>query len=134
MEAAGVVLGVIPLAIQGLNTYRNIVSSVKKAKRDLDCLIRDLKTEQQILQNTCEILLQGIAPDNVLDAMIERPFGADWEAYDNEIQLRLWRSSTVFKERFEEMREAALELQTKLAIDGDGKVSFEAPAHLELDC
>lgn len=56
--------------------------------------------------------------------MIENPFGADWEAYNNEIRLRLWRSSTVFKERFEEMREAALDLQRKLEIDGDGKTRF----------
>jgi hypothetical protein len=110
MEAAGIVLGVIPLAIQGLNTYRNIVSSIKFARRDLGCLIRDLETEHQILQNTCEILLKGIAPDSVLDAMIENPCGADWGAYDNEIRLRLWRSSAIFKERFEDMREAALDL------------------------
>lgn len=123
MEAAGLVLGVIPLAIKGLNTYRDIVSSMKKARHDLDCLIRDLKTEHEILQNTCEILLKGIAPDSILDAMIERPFGAEWTVYNNEVQLRLWRSSSVFKERIEEMRDAALELQRKLAIDGDGKVS-----------
>lgn len=127
MEAAGLVLGVIPLAIKGLNTYREIVSSLKNAKRDLDCLIRDLKTEHQILQNTCENLLKGIAPDSVLDAMVETPFGADWEAYNNEVQLRLWRSSAVFKERIEEMREAALDLQRKLAIDEEGKVSCDAP-------
>ncbi|KAJ0107554.1 hypothetical protein J7T55_007744 [Diaporthe amygdali] len=124
MEAAGLVLGVIPVAIQGLNTYRDIVSSIKNARRDLDCLLRDLKTEHQILQNTCEILLKGIAPDSVLDVMIEEPFGADWDAYNNEVHLRLWRSSTVFKERVEEMREAALDLQRKLAIDGDGKTRF----------
>lgn len=123
MEAAGLVLGVIPIAIKGLNTYRSTFSSLKKARHDLDCLIRDLKTEHQILQNTCEILLKGIAPDSVLDDMIEEPFGGPWKAYNNEVQLRLWRSSAVFKERIEEMREAALELQRKLAIDGDGKVS-----------
>lgn len=123
MEAAGIVLGVIPIAIQGLNTYRNVFSSIKNARRDLDCLIRDLKTEHQILQNTCEILLKGIAPDSVLDAMIEKPFEEDWEAYDKEVRLRLWRSSPEFKERLQEMRDAALDLQRKLAIDGDGKVS-----------
>lgn len=124
MEAAGLVLGAIPIALQGLNTYRNIVASIKNTRRDLDCLIRDLRTEHQILQNTSEILLKGIAPDNVLDAMIERPFEGHWATYDNEVQLRLGKSSTVFKERVEGMREAALELQRKLAVDGDGKVSI----------
>lgn len=124
MEAAGLVLGAIPIALQGLSTYRNIVASIKNARRDLDCLIRDLRTEHQILQNTSEILLKGIAPDNVLDSIIERPFEGDWAAYDNEVQLRLGKSSTVFKERVEGMREAALELQRKLAVDEDGKVSM----------
>lgn len=130
MEAAGLVLGVIPLTIQGLTTYRNILSSIRTAKRDLDCLIRDLETEQQILQNTCEILLKGIAPDSVLDAMIEKPFGANWDVYNDEVRLRLWPSATLFKERIEEMLGAAVELQRRLAIDGNGKVSKVAFLHL----
>lgn len=124
------------MVIQGLNTYRNILSSIKYARRDLDCLIRDLKTEHQILQNTCEILLKGIAPDSTLDALIKNPFGKGWEAYNDEVRLRLWRSATIFKERFEEMREAAEELERKLEIDRDSKdkVSSEAPVHLIPDC
>lgn len=125
MEAVGLVLGVIPIAIQALDTYRTVLSSVKNLKRDLDFMIRDLKTEQQILQNTCEIMLKGIAPDSALDRMIEEPFGPDWRGYDNEVRLRLWRSSAVFQERIEEMRQAALELQRKLAIDESGKVGFQ---------
>lgn len=125
MEAAGLILGTIPIAIKGLNSYREILSSIKNAQRDLKYLIRDLETEHQILQNTCEILLKGIAPDSVLDALVERPLGGGWEVYNNEVQLRLWRSSTVFKERIEEMREAALSLQRKLAIDEEGKVNTD---------
>lgn len=135
MEAAGLVLGVIPVVIQGLKTYRNILSSIKSARRDLDCLIRDLKTEHQILQNTCEILLKGIVPDSTLESLIKEPFGKGWEAYNDQVRLRLWRSATVFKERFEEMREAAEELERKLEIDRDGKdkVSYEASVHLMPD-
>lgn len=125
MEAAGLVLGTIPLAIKGLNTYREILSSIKNANRDLKYLIRDLETEHQILQNTCEILLKGIAPDSTLDALVETPLGGNWGVYNNEVELRLWRSSTVFKERIEEMREAALNLQRKLAIDEEGKVKTD---------
>lgn len=124
MEALGLVLGVIPVAIQALNTYQTVLASIKNVKRDLAFMIRDLKTEQQILQNTCENLLKGIVPDSALDRMIEEPFGPDWKVYDNEVRLRLWRSSTVFQERLEEMRQAALELQRKLAIDGSGKVGL----------
>lgn len=122
MDAAGLVLGVIPLAIQALGTYRDIVSSMKNAKRDLDCLIRDLNTEQQILQNTCETLLRGIVPDSMLDDMIEDPFGPDWAHYNDEVRLRLWRSADLFQEQVEEMMQAAMQLRRKLAIGHNGKV------------
>lgn len=125
MEAAGLVLGVIPIAIQALSTYRDILSAMKNAKRDLEYLIRDLRTEQQILQNTCETLLKGIVPDIVLDDMIEDPFGPAWDKYNDEVRLRLWRSADVFQERITEMKQAAMELQKKLAIDQNGKVRLE---------
>lgn len=122
MEAAGLVLGVIPLAIKALNTYLDILSTIKNVRRDLEYMIRDLKTEHQILQNTCETLLKGIAPDSVLDSMIEDPFGPAWSQYDDEVRLRLWRSADVFQERVAEMRQAAIDLQQKLAVGPDGKV------------
>lgn len=128
MDAAGLVLGVIPMAIQALETYRNILSAMKNARRDLEHLIRDLKTEQQILQNTCETLLGGIVPDSVLDDMIEDPFGPAWNKYNDEVRLRLWRSADIFQERIMEMKEAAMELQKKLAIDQNGKVRFGIPS------
>lgn len=123
MEAAGLVLGVIPIAIQALETYRNILSAMKNARRDLEYLIRDLRTEQQILQNTCETLLKGIVPDSVLDDMIEDPFGPAWKQYNDEVRLRLWRSVDIFQERITEMKQAAIDIQKKLAIDLNGKVS-----------
>lgn len=122
MEAAGLILGVIPLAIKAMDTYRDVLSTIKTAKRDLEYMIRDLKTEHQILQNTCETLLRGIAPDSVLDDMIEDPFGPAWKQYDGEVRLRLWRSADVFQERVTEMRQAAMDLQQRLAIDSNGKV------------
>lgn len=122
MEAAGLVLGVIPLAIKAMDTYRDILSNIKTAKRDLEYMIRDLKTEHQILQNTCETLLRGIAPDSVLDDMIQNPFGPAWKKYDSEVCLRLWRSADVFQERVTEMRQAAKDLQQRLDMDWAGNV------------
>ncbi|KAI7778558.1 hypothetical protein LA080_001979 [Diaporthe eres] len=124
MEAAGLVLGVIPLAIKALNTYLDILSTIKNVRRDLEYMIRDLRTEHQILQNTCETLLRGIAPDSVLDSMIEDPFGPAWSKYNDEVRLRLWRSADVFQERVAEMRQAAVDLQQKLGVDPDGKTHF----------
>ena len=122
MEVAGLVLGALPVAISALKGYRSILSSLKTVKRDIDYLIRDLGTEQQILQNTCETLLKGIVPDSKLDEMIDDPFGPDWKQYDDQIRLRLWRSHDTFQERLAEMHEASVKLREMLAIQDDGKV------------
>lgn len=123
MEAAGLVLGAIPLAISAMSSYHDILSNVKNAERDLEYMIRDLSTEQEILQNTCGALLEGIAPDSVVDDMIQDPFGPAWSQYNDDVRLRLWRSSDIFQERFAEMRQAAMDLRQKLAIDQGGKVT-----------
>lgn len=122
MEAAGLVLGIIPVAIEVLETYNNIYSFLKYAKLDLDSLIRDLTTEHMILRNTCEILLGGIVPDSALEAMIKNP-GVDWAAYDNEVRLRLWGSWDIFLEYIEDIREATSLLREKLAVHQSGMVS-----------
>lgn len=129
MEAVGLVIGVIPLAVSALDTYRTILSSMKNAQRDLAFMSRDLRTEHQILQNTCEILLRGIATESELDLLLEDPFGPQWRRYDEQVRLRLWRSAYVFQERVDEMGQAALDLQQKLAIEktAPGKVSIALP-------
>lgn len=122
MEAAGLVLGVIPLVIQGLNTYRMILSSMKSAQRDLEDMVSILIAEQQILQNTCQILLKGIVPNSELDAITADPFGPAWKRYDVDINTRLYRSSSVFEHTAKEMKKAVDELQQKLAVTENGGV------------
>lgn len=127
MEVAGLVLGVIPLAVTALKTYIKILDTVKalkRAKQDLEAMIRDLETERHILQNTCELLLSGIVEDEVLNRMIETPCGPDWKTYDDKVHERLWNSTDLFRDRVAEMRSAVEELRLKLCINPDGTVSF----------
>lgn len=124
MEVAGLVLGAIPVAIQGFQTYRTILSSMKNTKRDLKAMIRVLNTELLILQNTCEILLRGIASDSEIEGMIDNPYGDAWNKYNDEVRLRLWRSGPSFQDQVEDMMNATVELKEKLAIDDQGKVSY----------
>lgn len=128
MEAAGLVLGVIPLIIKGLQTYRDILSSIKSAQRDLEDMISILTAEQQILQNTCQILLRDIVPNSQLDAITADPCGPDWKKYDVEINTRLHRSSKIFKHTVAEMKKAVDELQQKLAVTEDGEVRISTNA------
>lgn len=127
MEVAGLVLGIIPLAVTALKTYARILSTMKamkSAKQDLEAMIRDLETERQILQNTCELLLSDIVGDESLSRMIESPSETDWKIYDDKVRERLWNSTDLFRDRVAEMRSAVEELRLKLCIDPDGAVSL----------
>jgi hypothetical protein len=126
IEIAGLVLGALPVAIQALEAYRSTLSSMRSRSvtRDLEFMIRDLGTEQQILQNTCETLLQGIVPDSLIDAMIDDPFGPDWKTFGDRLRLRLWRSYGQFQLKVTEMQVAVQELQEKLSVQADGTVRF----------
>ncbi|KAM0553114.1 hypothetical protein ACHAPJ_007663 [Fusarium lateritium] len=125
-EVAGVVLGVLPLAIEALKGYRTMLSWMRDADRNLKALIQDLETEQARLRVTCEVLLDGIAPLSRIDAMIEKPFGPEWNQFNDNIRVRLWTTTGRFKEHAREMKEAAEELREKLCIEADGKANYDS--------
>ncbi|KAF4991531.1 hypothetical protein FDECE_14005 [Fusarium decemcellulare] len=123
IEVVGVVLGILPLAIEALKGYRIMLSRVRGADRDLKALIQDLETEQVRLQTTCEVLLDSIAPLTRIDTMVKKPFGPEWDQFSDEIRERLWTATDKFKEHAKEMQEAAEELREKLSVEADGKAS-----------
>ncbi|CAM1503061.1 Fc.00g078370.m01.CDS01 [Cosmosporella sp. VM-42] len=118
-EVIGVVLGVLPLAIKAMKEYKALLP--RPAERDLKALIRDLETEQVCLRNTCELLLEGIAPFSSIDNLIKSPFGPGWKQYSSQIRLRLWTTSTTCEEQVIGMEKAVQELREKLCIHLDGK-------------
>ncbi|RSL54798.1 hypothetical protein CEP54_009669 [Fusarium duplospermum] len=126
IEVVGLVLGILPLAIEALKGYRAMLSRVRGADRDLKALIQDLETEQVRLQTTCEVLLDGIAPLSRIDDMVEKPFGPEWEQFSDDIRERLWKGTDKFKEHAKEMQEAAEELREKLCMEADGKTKLNS--------
>lgn len=122
MEVAGVILGVLPLAIKAVKQYMDILSSVKDAKRNLKSLLQDLETEQIRLETTCEVLLDGIVPHDAIDRLIRAPLGAEWKPYSERLRLRLWTTAQRFEEQITEMQAAVEDLRTKLCIESDGTV------------
>lgn len=123
-EVVGVVLGVLPLAIEALKSYRAILSRIRSAERDLKALIQDLETEKVRLQTTCEVLLDGIAPLSRIDDIVNKPFGPEWKRFDDNIRGRLWTSMDTFRDNAREMQEAAEELSEKLGLNADNQVSI----------
>lgn len=120
-EVVGVVLGVLPLAIEALKAYKSTLSSMRNVERSLKALIQDLETEQVRLRTTCEVLLDGIVPLSMMDTLLETPFGPQWEPYDHQLRPRLWTSSGKFEEQATEMQKAAEGLKNNLCIQAAGK-------------
>lgn len=126
-EVAGIVLGSIPIVVSALQCYMNglgTLQNFRSYKRILKSLILTLKTEHVNLQNICEKLLTGIAPQTRIEEMIRDPFGDLWreEEIFNKLRLRLWSSLQVFNDRVQDMREAIEEMMEKLNVGTDGKV------------
>ncbi|KAH7121454.1 hypothetical protein EDB81DRAFT_666170 [Dactylonectria macrodidyma] len=124
LEVIGLVVGILPLAVQAVKSYRNTLSGVANVDRDLNALIRDLETEHVRLRTTCEVLFDGVAPLSIIDKLIETPFGPDWKPYNEKLRLRLWTESGQFEEQVAEMQKAAEDLKAKLAIDENGKTKL----------
>ncbi|KAM0549446.1 hypothetical protein ACHAPJ_009432 [Fusarium lateritium] len=118
-EVAGIVLGSIPIVVSALEFYMKglgTLQNFRSYKRIIKSLILVLKTEHVNLQNICEKLLVGIAPQTRIEEMIRDPFGDLWKETEifNKLRLRLWSSLQVFDERVQDMREAIEEMMEKL--------------------
>jgi len=128
-EIAGVVLGTVPIVVSALQFYLNGVNTVQKwsfYSREVKTLIRNLETAQVGLLNACEMLLVGIAPQSQIEEMINDPFGPLWQDADisSRVRRRLWRSSKVFEETVNDMKDAIEKMKSKLNISSDGEVSY----------
>ncbi|KAH7239362.1 hypothetical protein BKA59DRAFT_548154 [Fusarium tricinctum] len=121
-EIAGIVLGSIPIAVSALEYYvksLGILQSFRSYKRLLKSLILALKTEHINLQNICEKLLVGIAPQTCIEKMIREPFGKLWseQGINDKLRLRLWTSLSIFNERIQDIKLAIDEVMEKLNVD-----------------
>ncbi|KAF5627505.1 hypothetical protein F52700_8431 [Fusarium sp. NRRL 52700] len=106
--------------------YRGICpTNFRSYKRILKNLILALETEHVNLQNICEKLLMGIAPQMRIEEMVRDSFGDLWreEEIFNKLRLRLWSSLQVFDDRVQDMRDAIENMMEKLNVGTDGKKS-----------
>ncbi|KAI3322271.1 hypothetical protein HD806DRAFT_501542 [Xylariaceae sp. AK1471] len=129
IEVVGLILGVIPLVISGMEHYADGVSTLgryRKYKLELKTLINILDTEKTKLMNTCEKLIIGLVPSWRIEAMIEDPFGEVWrdEEIQKKIRCRLWRSFIVFEETVKDVHAAIQEMVSRLGLQPDGKVKW----------
>lgn len=127
MEAAGLVLGVLPLAIKALRAYREIMSDVKGVPNDLANLIEDLETETLRLRTSCELLLEQIVPFEDIADYLNDPMSPQWQkaAVNNKLRVRLSDAYPKFEEKVRDIRTVGLDLERKLRLREEMLESIE---------
>jgi hypothetical protein len=126
-EVAGIVLGSIPFIISVLDDYSAGLQSHpawRKYEREVRSVVRGLSTEQHVLINTYETLLQDVVPDSEIDGLVKTPFGPAWgsERLRQSLWARLHRDYDVFLATVNDMMDAVEEIKAKLDLGPDGVV------------
>ncbi|KAJ2989831.1 hypothetical protein NUW58_g3266 [Xylaria curta] len=129
IEAVGLVLGAIPLIISALEHFqdgKSAVSTWRRHARVVQSLVRNLKTEQGKLYNTCETLLGGIVSPAKLEPMLNEPFGPLWQNEDTKerIERRLDHMYKSFQETVRDMSIIMEELKSNLGFDSEGQLEW----------
>ena len=128
VEAAGLVLAVFPLVLDGLSHWLAGVDKVKRWRRihrQLKNYEIRLRSQRVTYQNTLELLLVGIVEaDEDTAAMLAEPRGKFWKKakYDHLLHIRLDRAYDSFFETLKSMFTTLREIEKKLGMEA-GTVS-----------
>ena len=127
-EIAGFILAALPLVISGLEHYADGVTTITKwwsYKRELKSLTRVLDAEYARFLVTCEKILDGLVSPKQLQDLLRQPGGPSWSeaALNKKLRIRLQRSYSPYLRSVEDMANAVKDLETKLELGEDGKVS-----------
>ena len=130
IEAAGLVLAVFPIVVNGLQHFTEGVETIKSWKRfrrELDKYSRTLETQRIVHLNTIERLFEGIIQSNdELDAFMKNPGGAfsHKPEYEERLSTRLGRSYGNYTRIMADMLESLEVARKELGIGENGKVRF----------
>ncbi|KAK8868942.1 hypothetical protein PGQ11_007520 [Apiospora arundinis] len=113
IEIVGVILGTIPLMIEGIKIYRNVCdkSSRSRVKRALDTLATEIQAEETILCEAYHILRDEAEIDWIENEQIEKKVELHHEGF-----------SVAFSDTAKAMQTTIEELKKKLGMDPDGKI------------
>jgi hypothetical protein len=135
VEVVGLVLGVLPLVIEGLEKYADGVRTIKRLmgyKWELETLIDRLRTENSIFKNTCEIVLLGLAPNSSIEKLLLEPGGSAWKTPDlaRKLERRLRDSYGDFFNGVMGIHRAVKAITELLGLGLDGKVMTSPSTNL----
>ncbi|ETS79431.1 hypothetical protein PFICI_09284 [Pestalotiopsis fici W106-1] len=128
LEVLGLVLGGLPLVISALQNYKRVPQGIGRWRRytsEIASIIRQLQSQECILTDLCEKLLEDLGLGSRIDAMIKEPFGPLWQDDGTKERLRqlLYRDYTVFQETIKEMSIAMDDLKKRIGLGPDGEMN-----------
>jgi hypothetical protein len=129
VEAAGLVLAVIPLLVSGLEFYARGVATSRRFGRyrqEFESLARELKTEETVLENSINHLLTGVIRSNDMPAFLSDPQGQQWKNANLEKKLRgrLGTSYEVYMGTVQHILETTEQFQARLRLTAQGQPQF----------
>lgn len=129
VETAGLMLGVLPLIIEGLKAYSNGVSTIKgymKYRIPLQDLYDQLDNERVMFQNVCDELLDGLVENNKDKAALLNDLGGDaWKdpTLEEKLELRLSGASyQIYRRRMDDMNQAVAKIEDLFQLRPDHQV------------
>lgn len=124
VEAAGLVLAVIPLIISGLEHYAQGAERIKLAwnyAREFKSLARDLETHNTCFRNSIKILLVDCVNIDDQDRLLDNLGGESWSDphIADVLRLRLCDSYDPYVNTVNNIAEAVTSLQNRLKLDSN---------------
>ena len=127
VEAAGLVLGSIPLILAGLQFYAEGISVTKRYWRfreEVNGLLAELRTENSLYINSINMLLIGVVEQKDMAVFLADPGGECWKEhkFDRKLQKRLGSSYASYLETINLLMVTAERFKERLKLDKTGKV------------
>ncbi|CAJ2499790.1 Uu.00g026430.m01.CDS01, partial [Anthostomella pinea] len=131
-EVVGVVLDGIPLIIAVLEDWKKVAEmgrTWRGYRNELQTLVEELGTEQDLYKTTCEKLLTGIVSQKELHDIMTNPKSHLWKQDRVESKLRqtLWYSYDSFNNTVRDMSLVVEEFKSRLGGTTDGKLDCRTP-------
>ncbi|KAI0965396.1 hypothetical protein F4678DRAFT_452917 [Xylaria arbuscula] len=122
-EVAGIVLGAFPIAMWGLEKYRDVARRAGfwyEIRSEYQRTSNELKFHRLSFERNLEQLLFPLVPDeNQLQGLIAQPGGPEWKnpVIEQALEKRLQKSYHLYLEILDEMQQTMQELNKELSLE-----------------
>lgn len=131
LEVAGVVLGAVPVILEGIEIYLNAATTTKRYwryKSELRKTRDAVRTEHALLLNTLQLLLSGVVPDDRMNSCLKGlpKHGGSmiWSdpAVEAKLRIKLRWGYDLYVSRIDAIHNVLRRFMEKLGLTVDGEV------------